>query len=179
MHRDVLKVLVTKEEIDGRITEIGRLITEDYKEKNLLLVSVLKGSFVFMADLVRAIDLDLNIDFMIVSSFKGKESTGVVRIINDLTIPIEGLDVLLVEDILDSGRTLEYITSLLKGRNPGSVEICTLLDKPSRRIAEVNAKYTGFTVPDEFVVGYGLDYNEKYRNLGYVGVLKPDAYNTF
>ncbi len=176
MHKDVLSVLISEEELTKRIAEIGKKITEDYKGKNLLLISVLKGSFIFMADLVRAIKLDLNVDFMVVSSFSGAVSTGVVRIVNDLSIPIEGRDVLIVEDILDSGRTLEYLSSVLKGRNPNSIEICTLLDKPSRHIADISVKYMGFTVPDEFVVGYGLDYNEQYRNLPYIGILKPEIY---
>ena len=175
-HRDVKSILVTEEQLKARVEELGRQITKDYEGKKLLLVSVLKGSFVFMADLARTIELDLGIDFMIVSSFDGAVSTGVVRIVNDLSIPVEGLDVLLVEDILDSGRTLEYITSILKGRNPNSIEICALLDKPSRHMVEVDAKYIGFKVPDEFIVGYGLDYNQQYRNLTYIGVLDPKIY---
>lgn len=176
MHKDVSEILVGEREIQNKISELGEKITRDYRDKNLLLISVLKGSFIFMADLIRAVGIDLNIDFMIVSSFSGTVSTGVVRIVHDISIPVEGLDLLIVEDILDSGRTLEYITSILKGRGPKSIEICALLDKPSRRMVDIKAKYTGFTVPDEFVVGYGLDYNEKYRNLPYVGVLKPEVY---
>jgi len=167
------ELLLREEEIKKRISELGEIITKDYRDKNLLLVSVLKGSFIFMSDLSRSIDLDLKIDFMSVSSYIGTESTGVVRILFDLSLPVTDFDILLVEDILDSGRTLKYIVSILKDRNPRSVEICTLLDKPTRRVADVDAKYIGFSIPDEFVVGYGLDYNEKYRNLNDIVILKP------
>ncbi|MEG0833494.1 MAG: hypoxanthine phosphoribosyltransferase [Oscillospiraceae bacterium] len=178
MHNDVLKVLLSKEEINERVTEIGAKITEDYKGTDLVVVSVLKGSVIFVSDLIRTIDLHTEIDFMVVSSFQGGVvSTGAVKIMKDIDIPIENRDVLIVEDILDSGKTLEYITEILKGRDPKSLRICTLLDKPSRRMSSVKADYVGFVVPDEFVIGYGLDYEEKYRNLPYIGVLKPCVYS--
>ena len=159
------------------MAELGKQITEDYEGKNLLLVSVLKGSVVFMTDLMRQIDLRCSIDFMAVSSYgSGTKSSGVVKILKDLDRPIEEKDVLIVEDILDSGRTLQYIMGILQGRNPKSIRICTLFDKPERRAVPVEASYIGFEVPDEFIVGYGLDYNEIYRNLPYIGVLKPEVY---
>lgn len=177
MVNDIKKVLISEEEIQSKVVELGKKISEDYKDKNLLLVSVLKGSVVFMADLMRAINIKCGIDFMAVSSY-GKEikTTGVVKIIKDLDIPLKGYDILVVEDILDSGVTLNYIMKLLEARNPASIKICTLLDKPSRRQVEVKPSYIGFEVPDEFVVGYGLDYIEKYRNLPFVGVLKSSVY---
>lgn len=165
------RILISEQQIKDKISELGKTITEDYKDKNLLLISVLKGSFIFMSDLARSIKLDLKIDFLSVSSYSGTTSTGVVRILNDLSIPIIGYDILLVEDILDSGRTLAYITSILKERKPNSIEVCTLLDKPSRRVVDVDVKYSGFSIPDEFVVGYGLDYNEDYRNLRDIAVV--------
>ncbi len=178
MKEDILKILITEDEIAARVRELGRRISEDYRGKNLLLISVLKGSVAFMADLMRAIDIGASIDFMSVSSYgAGTRSTGVVKIVKDLDMPIAGADVLIVEDILDSGMTLSYISELLEARNPASIRICTLLDKPERRKADVAADYIGFEVPDEFVVGYGLDFNEKYRNLPYVGVLKPEVYS--
>ena len=172
MQKNEFKVLVAQEQIQDRIEALSRTITEDYKGRNLLLVSILKGSFIFMADLIRAIDLDLQVDFMSVSSYSGTSSTGVVRILTDLSMPVDDYDIILVEDILDSGRTLEYIISILKERKPKSIEICALLDKPSRRVVDISAKYIGFTIPDEFVVGYGLDYNQKYRNLRDIVVLE-------
>ena len=150
---------------------------EDYKDKNLLMVSVLKGSVVFMSDLMRAVTIPCRIDFMSVSSYgSGVKTSGVVKIMKDLDIALEGYDLLIVEDILDSGMTLDYIIEMLQGRNPKSVKICTLLDKPERRKVNLKADYFGFTVPDEFVVGYGLDYDERYRNLPYIGILKPEVY---
>jgi hypoxanthine phosphoribosyltransferase len=150
----------------------------DYGGKNLLMVSILKGSVVFMADLMRAISIPVRIDFMSVSSYgTGVKTSGVVKIIKDLDINLAGYDVLIVEDILDSGLTLKYIADLLKSRNPRSVAICTLLDKPERRKADISADYLGFEIPDKFVVGYGLDYAEKYRNLPFIGVLKPEVYS--
>jgi len=166
------KVLLSKEEIAQRITELGAQISEDYKDKNLLMVSVLKGSVVFMSDLMRAIDIPLRIDFMSVSSYgSGVKTTGVVKILADLDQPIEGYDLLIVEDILDSGMTLGYLSGILRSRSPRSIKLVTLLDKPSRRQVDIYADYVGFTIPDEFVVGYGLDYDEQYRNLPYVGIL--------
>ncbi|NLL92182.1 MAG: hypoxanthine phosphoribosyltransferase [Ruminococcaceae bacterium] len=177
MRNDIEKVLISSEEISKRIEEIGKQISRDYEGKDLLMVSVLKGSFIFMSDLVRSVDIPLEVDFMMVSSYVGQVSSGAVKIVKDLDIPLENKDILIVEDILDSGRTLEYISSVLRVRNPNSIKICTLLDKPSRRIANIKADYIGFEVPDEFVVGYGLDFNEKYRNLKYIGLLKPEIYN--
>jgi hypoxanthine phosphoribosyltransferase len=177
MLNDIDRVLLSKEELDETVKNLGRQITEDYKERNLLLVSVLKGSVVFMADLMRAIDIPCRIDFMSVSSYgSGTKTSGTVRILKDLDIDIEGYDILIVEDILDSGKTLSYISEILLARNPKSIRICTLLDKPDRRQVDLTAEYTGMTIPDEFVVGYGLDYAEKYRNLPFVGVLKPAVY---
>ncbi|MEG1952957.1 MAG: hypoxanthine phosphoribosyltransferase [Hydrogenoanaerobacterium sp.] len=177
MKDDILKVLITEEEIKAKVAEVGAQISRDYKGKNLLLVSVLKGSFIFMADLLRAIDIHARIDFMSVSSYgHGVKTSGVVKIVKDLDMPIDNYDVLIVEDILDSGLTLNYIKEILQKRNPKSFKIATLLDKPERRKVDLQADYTCFSVPDEFVVGYGLDYAEKYRNLPYVGVLKPEFY---
>ncbi len=177
MLKDIKDVYYSEEKLQSIVKELGRQISEDYKNKNLLLVSVLKGSVVFMADLMRAITVPCEIDFMCVSSYaSGTTSSGVVKIIKDLDINLEGKDVLIVEDILDSGRTLNYIISILEKRNPASIKICTLLDKPERRVVDLYADYSGAEVPDEFVVGYGLDYDEKYRNLPYVGVLKEEVY---
>lgn len=177
MKNDILKVLVTEEELKQKVNEIGAAISCDYEGKNLLLVSILKGSVTFMADLMRAITIPLKIDFMAVSSYgNGVKTSGVVKIIKDLDIDLSGYDVLIVEDILDSGMTLKYITEILKARGTRSMKIATLLDKPSRRKADIKADYFGFDIPDEFVVGYGLDYDEKYRNLSYIGVLKPEVY---
>lgn len=178
MKEDILKILITEQEIAARVQELGARISEDYRDKNLLLISVLKGSVAFMADLMRAIDVNARIDFMSVSSYgAGTRSSGVVKIVKDLDMPIAGFDVLIVEDILDSGMTLSYISELLQARDPASIRICTLLDKPERRKADIAADYIGFEVPDEFVVGYGLDFDEKYRNLPYVGILKPEVYS--
>ena len=178
MQDDILKVLLSEEQIAEKVAQIGRQITEDYRDKNLLMVSVLKGSVVFMADLMRAVSIPCNIDFMVVSSYGGSNTTtsGLVKIIKDLDGDLSGKDVLIVEDILDTGVTLSNLVPMLKMRNPNSVKICTILDKPSRRKADIQPDYEGFQVPDEFVVGYGLDYDEKYRNLSYVGVLKPEIY---
>jgi len=166
------QVLLSEAEIAARISELGAQISEDYKGKNLLLVSVLKGSAVFMSDLMRAISLPLRIDFMSVSSYgSGVKTSGVVKILQDLDNPIEGYDLLIVEDILDSGMTLGYLTEILRGRNPKSMKLVTLLDKPERRQVKIQADYVGFSIPDKFVVGYGLDYDEQYRNLPYVGIL--------
>ena len=177
MEKDILKILVSEEQLKEKIFDLGQQITTDYKDKKLLLVSILKGSVVFMADLMRAIKIPARIDFMAVSSYgSGVKTSGVVKIIKDLDIDLKGYDILIVEDILDSGMTLSYLIELLKSRNPSSVEICTLLDKPERHKVEIPVKYKGFVVPDEFVVGYGLDYDEKYRNLPYVGILKPVVY---
>ena len=179
MRNDILKVLISEEELAAKVRELGRQISEDYRDKNLLMVSVLKGSVVFMADLMRAIDIHARIDFMCVSSYGNSTSTsGEVKIIKDLGLPLEGYDLLLVEDILDSGKTLHYLTQILARRNPASIRIATLLDKPERRVVDLHPDYCCFSVPDEFVVGYGLDYAEKYRNLPFVGVLKPEVYQS-
>ena len=178
MLNDIEKVYYSEEKLAGIVERLGKQISEDYKDKNLLLLSVLKGSVVFMADLMRAITVPCAIDFMCVSSYKsGTESSGVVKIVKDLDINLEGYDVLIVEDILDSGKTLSSLKKILEGRNPRSIRICTLLDKPERRVVDdIFADYSGAEVPDEFVVGYGLDYAEKYRNLPYIGVLKREVY---
>lgn len=178
MLNDIEKILLNEEEIKAKVKDLGEQISKDYAGKNLMLVSVLKGSVVFMADLMRAITEHCEIDFMSVSSYgSGTKTSGVVKILKDLDRPLEGYDLLIVEDILDSGMTLNYIMNILKERNPASIKICTLLDKPARRQANVKADYFGFNVPDEFVVGYGLDYDEKYRNLPFIGVLKPYVYS--
>lgn len=178
MLNDIDHILVDQQKIEEINIKLGKLISEEYKGKNLLLVSVLKGAVVFLADLMRHIEVPCNIDFMIVSSYgSGVKTSGVVKIVKDLDINLAGYDVLIVEDILDSGLTLSYIVDILKGRNPNSVKICTFLDKPDRRVADIKADYVGMAVPDEFVVGYGLDYDEKYRNLPFVGVLKKEVYS--
>ena len=178
MQEDVLRVLFTEEELRAKVQEMGRQITEDYRGKNLMLVTVLKGAVVYMADLMRAIDVPAEIDFMVVSSYgSGVKSSGVVKIVKDLDVPLADKDILIVEDILDSGLTLSYIKKILQDRGPRSIKVATLLDKPSRRKVDLAADYIGFSVPDEFVIGYGLDYDEKYRNLPYIGILKPEVYS--
>ena len=173
---DIKDVLYTKEQLDEMVKRMGKQISEDYKDKNLLLVSILKGSVLIMADLMREITIPAEIDFMSVSSYGDDTKTsGRVRIIKDLDKDISGYDVLLVEDILDSGRTLKKLIDFLSIKEPESVSVCTLLDKPSRRVVDVEAKYVGSLVEDQFVVGYGLDYNQKYRNLPFIGILKPEA----
>ena len=177
IENDIEKVFFSKEELAGIVKRLGAQISRDYEGKNLMLVSILKGSVIFMADLMREITVPCNIDFMCVSSYgSGTESSGNVKIIKDLDIDLQGKDLLLVEDILDSGKTLYTVKNMLMTRNPASVKVCTLLDKPERRQAEIYADYAGTFVPDEFVVGYGLDYAEKYRNLPYIGVLKKEIY---
>ena len=177
MNDDILRVLYSEEELEAKCAELGAQISKDYEGKNLLLVSVLKGAVVFMTDLMRHITVPCSIDFMVVSSYgNGVKTSGVVKIVKDLDADLAGKDLLIVEDILDTGMTLHYLKQLLQDRNPNSIRIATLLDKPERRRAAVRADYVGYQVPDEFVVGYGLDYDEKYRNLPYVGVLKPEIY---
>ncbi|NLW23439.1 MAG: hypoxanthine phosphoribosyltransferase [Tissierellia bacterium] len=174
----IKKVLLTEEVIEARIKELGKQISEDYKGKNLMLVGILKGAVIFMSQLAKNIDIPVQMDFMAVSSYgKSSESTGVVRIIKDLDCSIEDKDILIVEDIIDTGLTLSYLTDNLKKRGPKSVKIVTLLDKPERRKADVPVDYTGFVIPDEFVVGYGLDYAEKYRNLPFIAALKEEVYS--
>ncbi len=177
MHQDVEQILYTEEDLRRRISELGAQIAADYAGRMPMLVSVLRGSYIFMADLTRAIDLDLTVDFMAVSSYgSGTVSSGQVEIKKDLSDSIEGRDLIIVEDILDSGNTLYYLMDVLRARKPASIRICTLMDKPERRAKPITADYVGFTIPDAFIVGYGLDYAEKYRNLPYVGVLKPSVY---
>ena len=179
LDRDIDHILVTEEQLKAKVNELGAQITKDYEGRDLLLVSILKGSVVFMADLMRAIRMPCGIDFMVVSSYGGANttSTGLVKIVKDLDQDLSGKDLLIVEDILDTGITLSHLVPMLKLRNPASVRLCTILIKPSRRKADIEPDYLGFEVPDEFVVGYGLDYDEKYRNLPYVGVLKPEVYS--
>ena len=178
MKDDILEVLLSEEELQARVRELGAQITRDYAGKTPFFLGVLKGCYVFMADLVRSVDLHCSMDFMAVSSYgRGTTSTGAVRITKDLSRDIEGKDVIIVEDILDSGITLSYLKKYLANRKPASIRIVTLLDKPARRKTDIKADYSGFTVPDEFVVGYGLDFAEGYRNLPYIGVLKPEIYS--
>ena len=177
LEQDIERVLFTEQELKDRVAEIAAQIDKDYAGKEPMLISVLRGSFIFMADLVRSITLPCTVDFMAVSSYgSGTTSSGQVKITKDLSESIEGRDIIVVEDILDSGNTLSYLFQLLQARHPASVRLCTLLDKPSRRTKPITADYTGFTVDDLFVVGYGLDYAEKYRNLPYIGILKPAVY---
>ena len=177
MENDIERVLFTEEELKRRVKELGGQLTRDFADKDPVFVGVLKGCFVFMADLLRSVDMHCTMDFMAVSSYgSGTTTTGAVKINKDLSADIEGRHVIIVEDILDSGVTLSYLKNYLAGRKPASISIVTLLDKPSRRRADIKADYSGFEVEDAFVVGYGLDYAEKYRNLPYIGVLKPEVY---
>ncbi len=176
LHADVAEVLIDAASIDARVAELGAQLTEDYAGRDPVLISVLKGSLVFLADLMRAMDLPSSIDLMEVSSYAGTETSGQVRILKDLSKPIEGRDVIVVEDIIDTGLTLNYLLRYLGERKPASMKIICLLDKPARRLAEIPIDYRGFTIPDRFVIGYGLDYEERYRNLPYIGVLRPSVY---
>lgn len=178
LENDLAKILITREQLERRIDELGQAISRDYAGKDLLLVCILKGGILFLSDLMRAIRIPHAIDFMAISSYGGTrtESSGVVRILMDLNTNITNRNVLIVEDIIDTGRTLAYITEMLKTRDPASLKICTLLNKPSRREVQVPLDYVGFDIPNEFVVGYGLDYNEIYRNLPFIGVLKTELY---
>ncbi len=180
LEADIGDVLLTEAQIQARVAELGAQVSGDYAGRALTLVSVLKGSLPFMADLMRSITQPLRIDLMEVSSYGGSttESSGLVRILKDLSTSIEGEDVLIVEDIIDTGLTLNYLVRYLRGKKPASLRICTLLDKPARRLVEIDVDYIGFTIPDQFVVGYGLDYGELYRNLRFVGVLRPEVYGT-
>ena len=178
MHKDVESILASEEQIAARVRELGAQITRDYEGKTPVFIGVLKGCFMFMADIVRACDVTCKIDFMAVSSYgDGTVSTGAVKIVKDLSENIEGKDVIIVEDILDSGNTLNYLIKYLNNRKPASIRVVTLMDKPERRTAPVTADYVGFTIPDAFAVGYGLDYSQRYRNLPYIGVLKPEIYS--
>ncbi|MDD4316104.1 MAG: hypoxanthine phosphoribosyltransferase [Clostridia bacterium] len=177
LHKDIKKVLITAEEIQKRTDEIAARISKDYEGEPILMVCILRGAVLFFADLVRKINAEINFDFMAVSSYgAGLSSSGEVRIMKDISGPIQGKNVIIVEDIIDSGNTLCYLKRLLKQRHPKSIRIAALLDKPERREADIEGDYIGFKVPNEFVVGYGLDYNEKYRNLPDVCVLKPEVY---
>ena len=177
MLNDIENVLISKDEIESRVAEMGRRITADFRDKDPIFVGVLKGCFIFMADLMRHVDIKCTMDFMAVSSYSGTSSTGAVKITKDLSEDIEGRHVIIVEDILDSGVTLSYLKQYLMVRRPASITIATLMDKPARRKADVYADYSCFEVPDAFVVGYGLDYDEHYRNLPYIGVLRPEVYS--
>lgn len=175
---DIREILVSEEQLKAKVAELGAQISRDYEGKNLIMVAILKGSVIFMADLMRAVTLPAKIDFMVVSSYgSGTNTSGLVKIIKDFDQDLAGKDVLIVEDILDTGVTLSNLKPMLMLRNPNSIKICTILNKPSRRKADIEPDYCGFNVPDEFVVGYGLDYDEKYRNLPFIGVLKPEVYS--
>ena len=172
---DKIRVLVPEKDVDAKIAELGKKISEDYAGRQVHLVCVLKGGVFFMCELAKRITVPVTMDFMSVSSYgAGTESSGVVKIVKDLDQPLDGKDVLIVEDIIDSGRTLSYLIEILKGRNPNSIRLCTLLDKPERRVKKVDVDYCCFNIPDEFVVGYGLDYAQKYRNLPFIGVVELD-----
>jgi hypoxanthine phosphoribosyltransferase len=177
LDNDISQVLVSEEELRQINKRLGAQITKDFKDKNLLVVGILKGSVYFMTDLTRCIDLPCKLDFLAVSSYgSGTTSSGAVKIVKDIDINLEGYDILLVEDILDSGRTLHYVCDMLMARKPKSISVATLLDKPERRVVDLTPDYVGVDVPDEFVVGYGLDYDQKYRNLPYIGALKREIY---
>lgn len=176
MDKDIQEILITEDEIREKVSRIGAQISKDYEGKDPIFVGVLKGCFIFMADLMRFVTVRCSMDFIAVSSYKGTTSTGAVKINKDLGESIEGRHVIIVEDILDSGVTLNYLKNYLMVRKPASIAVATLMDKPSRRKADIYADYSCFEVPDAFVVGYGLDYNQRYRNLPYIGVLKPEIY---
>ena len=172
------KIILSEDQLSETVSRLGERISKDYEGKNLLMIGVLKGAVVFLADLMRKITIPCKIDFMTLSSYNGgTKSSGVVKITKDLDTPLEGYDVLIVEDILDSGMTLNYTLKLLKARNPKSIKVCTLLDKPSKRKVPIDVDYIGCEIPDEFIIGYGLDYDEKYRNLPFIGVPKKEIYS--
>ncbi|MGL5675339.1 MAG: hypoxanthine phosphoribosyltransferase [Cellulosilyticaceae bacterium] len=177
MEKDIKQVLLSAEQIADKVKELGEQITRDYEGQELLVVGILKGSNVFMSDLVRKIQMPMKMDFMVVSSYgNATESTGVVKIIKDIEESLEGKHLLIVEDIIDSGLTLKYLKQMLETRKPASIKLCTLVDKPARRKETVYVDYIGFELPDEFIVGYGIDYAEYYRNLPYIAILKPEVY---
>ena len=177
MNNDIERIFFSADTIQARVKELGEQLTKDFFGMNPLIVGILKGSFIFMADIIRSIDTNCEVEFMAVSSYgRGTTTTGAVKINKDLGHDIEGRHVIIVEDILDSGLTLSYLKRYLTVRNPASISICTLLDKSARRNADIHPDYVGFECPDAFIVGYGLDYAEKYRNLPYIGVLKPEIY---
>ncbi|MCS7463188.1 hypoxanthine phosphoribosyltransferase [Paenibacillus doosanensis] len=178
MQNDIQETLYSEQQIQDKVKEMGQLISRDFEGRNPLVICVLKGAFIFMADLVKQITVPLEIDFMAVSSYgQSTKSSGVVKIIKDLDVPVEGRDIIIVEDIIDSGLTLSYLIDVLERRNALSITVAALFDKPGRRTVDLDADYKGFVIPDAFVVGYGLDYAEKYRNLPYVGILKPEVYS--
>lgn len=178
MEKDILKVLITREEIEAKVKELANILTEEYRGKDPVFVGVLKGVVVFFADMIREINIPSQIDFMWISSYNGTDSTGKAQVKKDVSVDLKGRHVVILEDIFDTGNSLQFTYDHLLAKEPASLKICTFLDKPERRIASntVKADYVGFVIPNEFVVGYGLDYNEHYRNLPYVGVLKPEAY---
>lgn len=177
LYNDIQEILITKEQLAQRIKELGEQISADYKGKDLLLICTLRGASLFFSDLIRNIDVDLTIDFIATSSYEGgTSSSGEVKLTKDLSSPIEGKNVIIVEDIIDSGLTLKYVTRLLEARRPASLKICSLLDKPEGRKIELQGDYIGFTIPKVFIVGYGLDYEERYRQLPEIGILSPEAY---
>ena len=177
MRNDIERILISEEELREKVSEMGKKISRDFEGKDPIFVGVLKGCFIFMADLMRYVDISCSMDFMSVSSYSGTSSTGAVKINKDLGEDIEGRHLIIVEDILDSGVTLSYLKQYLMVRKPASITLATLMDKPARRKADIYADYSCFEIPDAFVVGYGLDYNERYRNLPYIGVLKPEIYS--
>lgn len=178
LEKDIKKILISEEEIVAKSKELGKILTEEYAGKTPLLVGILKGSIPFMAELIKHIDTHIEMDFMVVSSYHGgTESSGTVKIIKDLDTDVAGRDVLIIEDIIDTGRTLKELQELFALRQAASIKIATLLDKPEGRVVEIESDYTGFTIPNEFVVGFGLDYNENYRNIPYIGVLKEEVYS--
>lgn len=179
MTNDVAGILISKEQLSEKVAELAKQISKDYKDRQFIMVAVLKGSFIFAADLMREMDISVNINFMAVSSYgAAAKSSGAVKILKDLDTDVNGKDVLIVEDIIDSGLTLSYLKQLILTRGAKSVRICTILNKPARRKVDIEVDYLGFDIPDEFVVGYGLDYNECYRNLPYIGILKREIYET-
>ncbi|MTI95526.1 MAG: hypoxanthine phosphoribosyltransferase [Firmicutes bacterium] len=178
MHKDIAEVLLDQDTIRSKVRELGTTLARDYAGKRPVVVCVLKGALMFVADLVREMQIPLEVDFMAVSSYGAStQSSGVVRILKDLDTSIQGRDVLIVEDIIDTGLTLHYLLNNLRSRKPASLKICTLLDKPSRRQVQISPEYKGFEIEDKFVVGYGLDFDETYRNLPYIGILRPEAYD--
>lgn len=178
MHNDIEKILYSEKDIENIVNTIAKQIEKDYNDKDFIMVGLLKGSVAFMVDLMRKVNLDFSIDFIVASSYgSGTVSSGRVNIQKDISQSVEGKDILIVEDIIDSGNTLDFITKYLKAKKAKSVKLCTLFNKPDRRVADIHVDYAGAVIPDEFIVGYGLDYNEKYRNLPYVGVLKPSVYS--
>lgn len=177
MLEDISRILFTEEQIKARVEELGKQISADFKGEDIVVIGLLKGCFMFIADLMRAIDTNVAVDFMVVSSYgSGVVSSGEIKVRKDYSIDIEGKNVLVIDDILDTGRTLAFVKDYLIVKSPKTIKLCTLLDKPERKTSKVEVDYVGFSVPDEFVVGYGLDYDEKYRNLPFIGILKPEVY---